>query len=646
MHASHLDDGVRGMYWWEVIGKVEQGYTHLQVAAADIKKRYPFDPQWFFRNDITRYGGVQEKFSMDTIIASKEGRGFPIRTNGWACNNVQSIARDCSFNEVAICSVLGRWIGFGYYKTGGALRNSMWFRPVRGVAVSYIPEWKAIYTQNKNVKVKVRYGRRDSFCAACIEKPCPPDQDVEFEEIFTAGGSWRYNLFVSSASISCMKVELKDNARTCNVKINTQFGHKFTKVDYPVQYYIDDVSFPSRYDVENQYHMQNAIYDPIKKLTENVKITACKSGFGMVNINGVFRCFGQFSEVCKSSNGGKVVTNCGNQWIYQTCAHLLRVGIWAFDECFEEGVLKCQNLKIIDVILNTVEKAVSANSYADMCRTGSDICLIENQFYDMVLMKCRDCENLLDIDGFRDKAWDSIGDAEMTCKGMYPGRTICISSENRQRYMIIPAPAGMETNPNAACRPCPVTPPVEGTFIAKQCVSNWTHSPSKPKYSLVFSGREIGICDSDCGAGFYSQCSSVESCTECTCESSCGSGVENRYNQFCWGNNAECDGNNKFVSTGYECLNYTSVSCPVGSVYSKGDRIENIGDKVLTFLDMVDVQNHTCSTCEHPGVDPPNGLDRCNLVEYWPGCVEEGLTQTPGCTQCPSVEHSSWYYIN
>ena len=38
MHGSHLDYQVRGIYWSEIVGRVEQGYTHMQVTAADIKK--------------------------------------------------------------------------------------------------------------------------------------------------------------------------------------------------------------------------------------------------------------------------------------------------------------------------------------------------------------------------------------------------------------------------------------------------------------------------------------------------------------------------------------------------------------------------------------------------------------------------------
>jgi hypothetical protein len=649
---------------------------------------YMTQPQLYFGQYLNRPDPyTTEYFYMDTIVAgpNRGWRGFS------ECAIRNGYRYICNFNEAVICAVVDKWISFGSEKTGGLLQSNSWFRPPNGPEYSKVDDWRVIFTRNPNIAITVRYGKRDDTCRFCREPDgCPADRIAGWEDVLDHNQNFLYRRhavricdtpkpgatvsYCYDAQISCIKVSLHHDS-TCDLMKNKNEGYKFLPHEsggfwdwggseewQDVHYGADEdlPALPARYDYERPMDFSNSEFVLSKFLKEKAVITSCNDGFAAIRDHvddSTLRCVDRFSDVCADANGGQMLTSCSNRYIYVICDGLTDID--AFNNCFKQAVLKCQEMKVADVSTDGETTALQITD-GDLCVDISTICN-PGHFFNLDTNLCQQCESRWE-GSVQVKKWDTIDGHEMECMGAYAGRTTCLNitrgADSKTTYLILAPQQGdkktMETL-GSSCHPCVETPPNPNQYIdpTMPCQSSWQRIAG---YSLISNPSTIATCHDECPEGKYVMCAANHECKDCTCDEECngvdmargGSNNNRRYKEFCLVDKDICNGFN-YTITGATCMNRTAVICPIGQAYDadKYIYIENTNaknDPIAIYYDVQDLTAEMCYDCIHPEAERIDDNDdaRCEPGWWWPGCQEAGLLTVPLCTPCGTIPNSVW----
>ena len=106
------------------------------------------------------------------------------------------------------------------------------------------------------------------------------------------------------------------------------------------------------------------------------------------DLYGAVECVDQFSPICASANGDRILTDCSNDMIFGACNYLNDE--IEFNNCFATGVRTCKNLELINMNPDRLANDLSCIKTVDVCKEvdGAD------KFYDLVAGRCKLCETL------------------------------------------------------------------------------------------------------------------------------------------------------------------------------------------------------------------------------------------------------------
>jgi hypothetical protein len=551
---------------------------------------------------------------------------------------------DCNFNELFICPNLGKWHSFKHKDM-----SANWFRNVQESAWD-VKNWRYLKTYNENVVVTLRYGNWDSSCVSKIDSGATTKQlkrsnweqyDVEFDDMY-----WTYT---SDSDITCMKVENIDPGSTsCDIALNTVGDHTFLRNRWFTQGGIA-ISLPAKY--ERNVWTENAVFTEISSLYGQRVITECHAGYyefhmGTVTNYWTSKCIAANTLYCQQIDAEQTTSDCRNEAIFFRCIGELPGR--EFERCFKDEVMKCRTL------MELKDPPRLSTYIYDACEDLSRLCddpNFDDRFFDLETNQCEFCEPTGPTGG-------TLGNGRIEdgykCEGAYGGRHECLNDNWMDLISDAPASGHMlETvytdgangrKYNFKCYPCTKLD-IQNNEIADEnsCTSKWTnHLTGSIQFSLgiqfelVSHGTTYSDCTQVCLPGEYAKCQEKPpGCGRCSCVDSCRGG-----DNFCLIDYRICNGE-AFENDGASCIPIDAVSCDIGYVLDKSRYNDKFSDSLQTFSSNSStvLKEWSCSYCMHPSGE------YCSTGTYWPGCLEEGLKDTPQCRACENTkkpDNSVW----
>jgi hypothetical protein len=551
---------------------------------------------------------------------------------------------NCNFNELFICPNLGRWHSFEHKDM-----SEGWFRNVQEPAWD-VKNWKYLKTYNTNVMVTLRYGNWDSLCVEKIDDDATTKvlktedwaQEVPaFNDIY-----WTYTSTIGD--ITCMRVDYIDPSISCDISLNTLGDYKFYRNRFFEQGGIS-ISLPAKY--VREVWTENSVFTESASMYERRVITACHAGYyefhmGTVTDYWTSRCIAANTFHCQQIDGEQTTSDCRNEAIFFRCIGE-RPGE-EFETCFKDEVMKCRTLmELKDIPRFSTEKYDACESLSLLCTDPN----FEDRFFDIETNQCEFCKPTGPTGG-------TLGNGRIEdgykCEGAYGGRHECLNDNWMDLISDAPASGHMiETvytdgangrKYNFKCYPCTKLD-IQNNEIADEnsCTSKWTnHLTGSIQFSLgiqfelVSHGTTYSDCTQVCLPGEYAKCQEKPpGCGRCSCVDSCRGG-----DNFCLIDYRICNGE-AFENDGASCIPIDAVSCDIGYVLDKSRYNDKFSDSLQTFSSNSStvLKEWSCSYCMHPSGE------YCSIGTYWPGCLEEGLKDTPQCRACENTkkpDNSVW----
>jgi hypothetical protein len=549
----------------------------------------------------------------------------------------------CNFNELFICNVMsltstpdynGYWHGFESGLTEEWHRNT-------AIESFNVKNWRYLRTRNRNLRIKMRFGKRDSKCSwICREDHCDPDEDWFWPRTGAQGydkmDMHEYNRPFGLQAITCIAILYTsevDHPGTCNIQRLAEEGYYFSddgKQETSTNA-VKVIALPAK--AIRVVSMENAVVtrsnvDHILSIGDS--ITSCNAGFTVFTDHSVLvsnyqyptvRCASFADMACnvRPNQQDQTITSCTEAQIYYRCRGA--VSTTAEDECHTTEIKYCTDFRV----RTGFEGACSAPS----CVSGESYFDIEKWAVGQNINNY--CSTCVNVYGKGDP-----GSAVMSlkCAGAYSGRLDCRNVGSAKYFK-------EGTTSTQTCTKC-----IEcgsGQYVVVECGSSPVLSGgSQPVLTYVGNNNICRDCTNTCQKGEYRQCNphptayqlmyNQGSCSICTCDRVLPTDPPS----YCLINTTKCDGRQNTTS-GAENFPYLGVICPIGKYQNT---LAYSGDNPFPMQgphqSMETVYNLVCEQC--------TPILNCTQGSWWPACpLRTGPPRTHNdeCELCPADGHPS-----
>jgi hypothetical protein len=551
----------------------------------------------------------------------------------------------CSFNELFICTALGDprllgvkrvWYGFDYGK------QASWHRDPKLYQFN-VRDWRYIRTRNRNIWIKVRFGKRDSNCQKCIDtEGCDADDDFFWPKENGVFVEKEYNEYFrgwyEKQAISCIAIMYSAHHTT---------GNSPPSCDYSTQgYYLNSMGFmntvstgtwprtPLPATATKVYDMTNAIVvakDVDHAIDISDSISSCKPGFvKSINFDDfhftvynyrTIGCLTFAATQCNPRPGpDQSIVSCKDSHIHYRCRSFFGDDE-AHEICITREIDYCKNFNV-----RSATVTVAGVSFENQC--GKVNCR-GNYYFDLEnwaltldpTSPCTKCPEQQD---------NSIQKPDERCEGAYRGTFKCMDFFFKT--------AVQASDPICeACARCSL-----GQFQAVRCSSSMQLvGGTSPE--LQYTGRNTVCmdCTNICPRGYFRNCIEIPPanptrpphealCTPCNCGEK--SEAARQSVVFCLINDDICNGRTNMTAGG-NWTYYSQQRCPVGMYKDTSSYITDPMASYGAVHSMDLVYEKICKQC--------TPILNCSIGFMWPGCpIEDEIRiQNPVCVPCDESQH-------